>query len=97
MWRFNGTFNSDGAVLLGHTFQMTANARFSTDSGKDVTKAATWESSISPSGLLTGLVAGIFVLFAGPAFRRVRGESTCGQSGSNRTIVSAARSRAAIR
>jgi len=67
MWRFNGTFNSDGAVLLGHTFQMTANARFSTDSGKDVTKAATWESSISPSGLLTGLVAGILVLFAGPA------------------------------
>ena len=55
MFGFNGTFTSDGAVLLGRTFQMTANARFS-NGGQDVTSAASWESSnpsvgpISPAG-----------------------------------------------
>ena len=70
MWGFNGTFTEDGAVLLGHTFQMTANARFSPVGGEDVTKAASWESSnptvapISPSGLLTGLANGSTVVTA---------------------------------
>ena len=36
MFGSNGTFTSDGAVLLGRTFQMTATARFS-NGGQDVT------------------------------------------------------------
>ena len=70
MWGGNGTFTSDGAVLLGRTFQMTANARFSPYGGEDVTKAATWESSnpsvapISPSGLLSGLANGTTIVTA---------------------------------
>jgi Big-like domain-containing protein len=69
MFGFNGTFTSDGAVLLGRTFQMTANARFS-NGGQDVTSAASWESSnpsvapISPGGLLTGLATGTTVVTA---------------------------------
>ncbi len=69
MWGFNGTFTSDGAVLLGRTFQMTATARF-TNGGEDVTRAASWESSnpsvapISPGGLLTGLANGSTVVTA---------------------------------
>ena len=83
MWGFNGTFTSDGAVLLGRTFQMTANARFS-DGGKDVTSAASWESSnpkvgpISSSGLLTGLATGSTVVTA----------TYQGQSGSLVVLVS---------
>jgi len=69
MWGFNGTFTSDGAVLLGRTFQMTATARFS-NGGEDVTRAASWESSnpsvapITPGGLLTGLANGSAVVTA---------------------------------
>jgi hypothetical protein len=63
MWGLNGTFTSEGAVLLGRTFQMTATARFS-NGGEDVTNGATWESSnpsvgpISSGGLLTGRAIG---------------------------------------
>jgi hypothetical protein len=69
MWGFNGTFTSDGAVLLGRTFQMTATARFS-NGGEDVTRAASWESSnpsvapITPGGLLTGFANGSTVVTA---------------------------------
>ena len=69
MWGFNGTFTSDGAVLLGRTFQMTATARLS-NGGEDVTRAASWESSnpsvapITPGGLLTGLANGSTVVTA---------------------------------
>ena len=69
MFGFNGTFTSDGAVLLGRTFQMTATARFS-NGGQDVTSAASWESSnpsvgpISSRGLLTGLAPGTTVVTA---------------------------------
>lgn len=69
MFGFNGTFTSDGAVLLGRTFQMTATARFS-NGGQDVTSAASWESSnpsvapITPGGLLTGLATGTTIVTA---------------------------------
>ena len=69
MFGSNGTFTSDGAVLLGRTFQMTATARFS-NGGQDVTSAASWESSnpsvgpISSGGLLTGLATGTTVVTA---------------------------------
>ena len=69
MFGSNGTFTSDGAVLLGRTFQMTATARFS-NGGQDVTSAASWESSnpsvgpISSGGLLTGLTTGTTVVTA---------------------------------
>lgn len=69
MWGFNGTFTSDGAVLLGRTFQMTATARFS-NGGEDVTRAASWASSnpsvapITPGGLLTGFANGSTVVTA---------------------------------
>jgi Big-like domain-containing protein len=69
MFGFNGTFTSDGAVLLGRTFQMTATARFS-NGGEDVTRAASWESSnpsvgpITSGGLLTGLVTGTTLVTA---------------------------------
>jgi hypothetical protein len=69
MFGSNGTFTSDGAVLLGRTFQMTATARFS-NGGKDVTSAASWHSSnpsvgpISSGGLLTGLDTGTTVVTA---------------------------------
>lgn len=69
MFGSNGTFTSDGAVLLGRTFQMTATARFS-NGGQEVTSAASWESSnpsvgpISSGGLLTGLATGTTVVTA---------------------------------
>jgi Bacterial Ig-like domain (group 2) len=69
MFGSNGTFTSDGAVLLGRTFQMTATARFS-NGGQDVTSAASWESSnpsvgpISSAGLLTGRATGTTVVTA---------------------------------
>jgi hypothetical protein len=69
MFGSNGTFTSDGAVLLGRTFQMTATARFS-NGGQDVTSAASWESSnpsvgpISSGGLLTGRATGTTVVTA---------------------------------
>jgi Bacterial Ig-like domain (group 2) len=69
MFGSNGTFTSDGAVLLGRTFQMTATARFSSG-GQDVTSTASWESSnpsvgpISSGGLLTGLATGTTVVTA---------------------------------
>jgi Bacterial Ig-like domain (group 2) len=69
MFGSNGTFTSDGTVLLGRTFQMTATARFS-NGGQDVTNAASWESSnpsvgpISSGGLLTGLATGTTVVTA---------------------------------
>jgi hypothetical protein len=69
MWGFNGTFTSEGAVLLGRTFQMTATARFS-NGGEDVTSAAIWESSnpsvgpISSGGILTGRATGSTVVTA---------------------------------
>ena len=69
MFGTNGTFTSDGAVLRGRTFQMTANARFSSG-GKDVTTAASWTSSnprvapISSGGVLTGLANGMTIVTA---------------------------------
>lgn len=69
MFGTNGTFTSDGAVLRGRTFQLTANARFS-NGGKDVTSAASWTSSnpsvapISSGGLLTGLANGTTIVTA---------------------------------
>src|SRR5262245_3116512 len=69
MFGSNGTFTSEGAVLLGRTFQMTATARLS-NGGRDVTSAASWESSnpsvgpISSGGLLTGLAPGITIVTA---------------------------------
>jgi hypothetical protein len=69
MFGVNGTFTSDGALLLGRTFQMTATARFS-NGGQDVTRTASWKSSnpsvgpISSGGLVTGVATGTTVVTA---------------------------------
>jgi hypothetical protein len=65
----NGVLNGDAAMLLGHTFQMTATARF-LNGGQDITKIASWDSSnpvvgtISADGVLTAHALGVTVITA---------------------------------